>query len=101
MCPEALVKSSEPRTDSPLRGKPVQPSPSTVFQAKLPILVSLSRPLDLISLTIAPRVSTWAVRARGEPEDLPAQVATSAPLRVWLTCKPGKPARACSRRGLA
>ncbi len=41
------------------------PSPSTVFQANPPILVNFNRPLLLISFTIAPNVSTCAVRARG------------------------------------
>ena len=53
-----IEAASEPRTVSPAAVKTVTPSPSTVFQANPPIWVSFSRPLDLISLTIAPRVST-------------------------------------------
>ena len=64
---EAFSNKNAPRTASPRLVKTVQPSPSTVFQANPPIFESRSRPLVLISLTMAPSVSTCAVRPRGSP----------------------------------
>ena len=46
--------------------------------------VSFNRPLGLISLTIAPRVSACAVIPRGESLAAPSQVDTNAPFRVHL-----------------
>ena len=69
----------------PVLAKTMQPSPSTVFQAKPPILVIIKRPLGLICFTMAPSVSAWAVRARGASEFSPCQLATRAPLRVRCT----------------
>ncbi len=60
----------------------MQFSPSTLAQPRPPMLVSLSMPLLLISLTMAPRVSMWAEMVRWLSSLAPEMVATMAPLLV-------------------
>ncbi|MCZ7542151.1 MAG: hypothetical protein M5R40_00790 [Anaerolineae bacterium] len=57
-----------------------------------------TRPLDLISFTIRPSVSTCAVNALGALRAWPFQVSTSAPLFVTLASRPGASSASNARR---
>ncbi len=107
-CAEAVLTSSEPRIFSPVLVWTQQPSASTAGSSNPPMRVMARRPLllfvsptVLISLTIAPSVSTWAVRARGDAEDAPSQTATSAPLRVRVSLSWGKAESSSSTKAMA
>ncbi len=79
---DALLSSKVPVYSLPEEVMTVQFSPSTLAQPRPPILVSLSMPLDLISLTMPPRVSTWALMMRWFSVSTPGTAATMAPLAV-------------------
>ena len=72
----------EPRIRRPLEATMVTPSLSVVGQLIPFRAFSLRRPLGLISFTIKPSVSTWAVNARGAVERRPSRCAIRAPFLV-------------------
>ena len=75
----------------------VTPSLSTVGQLSPFSATSCRRPLDLILLTIAPKVSTWAVNARGLSSFKPGIVAKSAPFVVRMQGIPKASSSFCTR----